>query len=151
MSWIQKLYETYDNCQSMVSAGSEDNEVPLLPICHTTQKAQIEIVLDQKGEFKKARVIPKDEARTIIPSTENSAGRTHINAHPLCDKLQYVAKDYRKYGGRKESGYEKNPEEKNKEETYYYNQIKDWCVSGNKHPKAIAVLNYVQNGTVIKN
>ena len=107
MSWIQKLYETYINCEQMVGVGADDNEVSLLPICHTTQKAQIEIVLNQDGIFKKARVIPKNEARTIIPSTERAAGRTHINAHALCDKLQYVAKDYREYGGKKKSGYEK--------------------------------------------
>src|SRR3989338_909376 len=104
MSWIQKLYETYDNCQSMVGVGTDDNKVPLLPICHTTQKAQIEIVLDQKGEFKKARVIPKNEARTNIPCTESSGGRTSGESpHPLCDKMQYVAADYAQYGGNKDN------------------------------------------------
>ncbi|MDP1624685.1 MAG: type I-C CRISPR-associated protein Cas8c/Csd1 [bacterium] len=102
MSWIQKLAETYDNCQSMIGAGSDDNEIPLLPICHTTQKAQIEITLDENGNFKRARVIPKEESRTIIPCTEKSGGRTtNEEAHPLCDKLQYVAADYEKYGGKK--------------------------------------------------
>ena len=149
MSWIQKLYETYINCEKMVGVGADDNEVSLLPICHTTQKAQIEIVLNQDGIFKKARVIPKNEARTIIPSTERAAGRTHINAHALCDKLQYVAKDYREYGGKKKSGYERNPLEKNKHETYYYEQLNEWCSLQDKHPKAIAILKYVQKGTVI--
>lgn len=150
MSWIQKLYETYNNCQAMIGVGADDNEVSLLPICHTTQKAQIEIVLDQDGYFNKARVIPKNEARTIIPSTERAAGRTHINAHALCDKLQYVAKDYREYGGKKKSGYERNSLEKNKDETYYYEQLNEWCsLQEDKHPKAIAILKYVQKGTVI--
>ena len=149
MSWIQKLYETYNNCEKMVGVGADDNEVSLLPICHTTQKAQIEIVLNQGGIFKKARVIPKNEARTIIPSTERAAGRTHINAHALCDKLQYVAKDYREYGGKKKSGYERNPLGKNKDETYYYEQLNEWCSLQDKHPKAIAILKYVQKGTVI--
>jgi len=149
MSWIQKLYETYNNCEKMIGVGADDNEVSLLPICHTTQKAQIEIVLDQDGLFKKARVLPKNEARTIIPSTERAAGRTHINAHALCDKLQYVAKDYSDYGGKKKSGYERNPTEKNKDETYYYEQLNEWCSSQDKHPKAIAVLKYVQKGTLI--
>lgn len=149
MSWIQKLYETYNNCEKMVGVGAADNEVSLLPICHTTQKAQIEIVLNQDGIFKKARVIPKNEARTIIPSTECAAGRTHINAHALCDKLQYIAKDYREYGGKKKSGYERNPLKKNKDETYYYEQLNEWCSLQDKHPKAIAILKYVQKGTVI--
>jgi hypothetical protein len=76
MSWIQKLYETYNNCQSMVGVESNGNEVPLVPISHTTQKAQVEIVIDGNGNFRRARVIPKDEARTIIPCTEKSGGRT---------------------------------------------------------------------------
>ncbi len=76
MSWIQKLYETYENCSAMIGPGKLENEIPLLPICHTTQKAQIEIVIDQDGIFKRARIIPKSDARTIIPCTEQSGGRT---------------------------------------------------------------------------
>lgn len=102
MSWIQKLYETYDNCQSMVGKSTDDNKTPLLPICHTTQKAQIEIIIDQKGNFNRARVVPRDDAKTIIPCTEDSGGRTRgERAHPLCDKLQYIAADYQQYGGSK--------------------------------------------------
>jgi CRISPR-associated protein Csd1 len=98
MNWIQSLYETYENCQNMIGVVGDENEVPLLPICHTTQKAQIEITLDAKGNFRRARVLDKEEARTIIPCTEKSAGRTSGEAaHPLCDKLQYVAGDYEDY------------------------------------------------------
>lgn len=104
MSWIQKLYDTYEACESMVDVVNTDNEIPLLPICHTTQKAQIEIVIDGNGSFKRAVVIPKNEARTIIPCTESSGGRTSgMSPHPLCDKLQYIAGDYKKFGGNKES------------------------------------------------
>jgi CRISPR-associated protein Csd1 len=124
----------------MIGTSSNDNEVPLLPICHTTQKAQIEIVIDQNGNFKRARVVPKDEARTIIPCTEGSGGRTSGEApHPLCDKLQYVAEDYSKYGGDK---------------AYYFNSfrkgLEKWCESKHSHPKAEAVLKYIEKGNVIK-
>lgn len=106
MSWIHKLFETYENCSSMIGKVASGKDVPLLPICHTTQKAQIEIVIDHQGNFKRARVIPKDEARTIIPCTEKSGGRTSGEApHPLCDKLQYVAADYSKYSGDGDSYY----------------------------------------------
>jgi CRISPR-associated protein Csd1 len=88
----------------MVGKVEDNVKVPLLPICHTTQKAHIEIVIDGKGTFKRARVVPRELARTIIPSTEDSAGRTSgKRAHPLCDKLQYVAKNYEEYGGAKKS------------------------------------------------
>jgi len=125
MSWIQKLYETYENCQSMVGAGSADNVVPLLPICHTTQKAHIEIVIDQKGNFKRARVVPKNQARTVIPCTESSGGRTSgTTPHPLCDKLQYIAADYTKYGGKKKSCFRPSSAEydKNEIENEYFKE-----------------------------
>lgn len=149
MSWIQKLYETYENCQSMIGSGSDKNEVPLLPICHTTQKAQIEIVIDQDGNFKHARVVPKNEARTIIPCTESSGGRSgkKPETHPLCDKLQYVAKDFIDYGGKVTIGYAKDPKEPHKK---YQEVIKKWCKSEYSHPKAKAVLEYIEKGNMIK-
>lgn len=138
MSWIQKLYETYNNCQSMIGAGTDDNEVPLLPICHTTQKAQIEITLDGKGQFRRARVVPKDEARTIIPCTESSGGRTSGEAaHPLCDKLQYIAKDYKQYGGEKDSYYES-----------YFTQLSSWAES-EKNKKIQLIYKYIESGNII--
>lgn len=140
MSWIQKLFETYENCQSMIGAVSDDNEVPLLPICHITQKAQIEIAIDQDGNFRRAGVIPKNNARTIVPCTESSGGRTSGEApHPLCDKLQYVAADYKKYGGDKAYYF-----------SSYLNGLIKWCDSKYSHPKAEAVLKYIEKGNVIK-
>lgn len=139
MSWIQKLYETYNNCQSMIGVEENDRGVPLLPICHTTQKAQIEIVLDHEGNFRRAKVISKDEARTIIPCTEKSGGRTSGEApHPLCDKLQYIAQDYRKYGGRKKP-YSAS----------YIAQLGEWCSSAYFDPKLLVVLKYVKKGHVV--
>ena len=49
MSWIQKLYETYE--QSADAPQFVNADPPLLPICHVTQNAQIEIVLDDQGNF----------------------------------------------------------------------------------------------------
>jgi len=140
MSWIQKLYETYDNCQSLIGKVASEKEVPLLPICHTTNKAQIEIVIDHQGNYKRARVVPKDDARTIIPCTESSGGRTSGEApHPLCDKLQYVAKDYKDYGGDKKPYFES-----------YISNLEAWCESTFSHQKAKAVLAYINKGTVVR-
>ncbi|MGE5606407.1 MAG: type I-C CRISPR-associated protein Cas8c/Csd1, partial [Bacteroidota bacterium] len=149
MSWIQKLYETYENCRSMIGVGSDDNEVPLLPICHTTQKAQIEITIDQEGNFIRARVVPKEEARTIVPCTETSGGRTGSKpeTHPLCDKLQYIAGDFLDYGGEVTSGYAKNPREPHER---YKEILRKWCESEYSHPKAKAVLKHIEKGNVIK-
>ncbi len=140
MSWIQKLYETYNNSQSMIGAGTDDNDVPLLPICHTTQKVQVEIVIDGKGNFRRANVIPKDEARTIIPCTEDSGGRTSGPvAHPLCDKLQYIAIDYAAHGGSKKPCFD-----------LYISQLENWCASEFTDEKIVAVLKYVKKGKVIE-
>lgn len=138
MSWIQDLAETYENCKSMIGTGSDDNEVPLLPICHTTQKAQIEIVLDETGKFKRAKVLQKNESRTIIPCTENSAGRTSGPvSHPLCDKLQYVASDYKAFGGEKDSFH-----------NLYLDELGKWVANGAPQ-KAQLIYKYVQRGRVI--
>ncbi len=140
MSWIQKLVETYDNCQSYIGSETSDNEVPLLPICHTTQMAQIQIALDEDGNFLRARVVPKSDARTIIPCTESSSGRTSgLVAHPLCDKLQYIAKDYQEFGGSKKTGYD-----------LYEVLLGNWCSSEFSHPKTNSIYHYIKKGEVIR-
>lgn len=149
MSWIQKLYETYENCQLMVGIINGEKQVPLLPICHNTQQAQIEIVIDHNGDFKRARVVSKDDATTVIPCTESSGGRAGkkpVN-HPLCDKLQYIAGDFIDYGGVVTTGYAKNPKEPYES---YCDALKKWCESEFSNPKVKAILKYVEKGSVIK-
>jgi CRISPR-associated protein Csd1 len=140
MSWIQRLCETYDNCQSMIGVVSNGNDVPLLPIYHTTQMAHVEIVLDGRGNFRRAIVVPEEDARTIIPCSEESSGRTSGEAaHPLCDKLQYVAADYKKFGGSKDSYF-----------SLYNQKLGAWCNSIYAHPKAFAVWEYTKKGDIIR-
>ena len=149
MSWMHKLHETYGNCESMVGKITSEKEVPLLPICHTTQKVQLEIVIDHQGNFRRARVVPKDDARTIIPCTEASGGRAgkKPECHPLCDKLQYLAEDFIQYGGQVTSGYANDPSKPFKN---YSRLLSNWCNSKFSHPKACAVLKYTQKGSVVK-
>jgi len=151
MSWIQKLYETYDNCQTMVGYSTDESKRPLLPICHMTAQAHIEIVIDKEGNLRKARLITdKNDAATIIPCTEGSGSRAgkKPECHPLCDKLQYVAGDFEEYGGAVTSGFVKDPEEPYRN---YLKVLTDWCKSKYVHPKAQAVLKYVKKKTLIKN
>ena len=133
MSWLLKLYETYERC-----AGHEPDGAPkLMPIGHTPQQAHIEVALDSLGNLKRAGVIPKVE--TVMPATEKSATRASGEAaHPLADKVQYVAEDYPAFGGKKK-GYFPG----------YLRQLEAWCRSPSTHPKARAVLAYVRKGTVI--
>jgi len=150
MSWIQKLYETYNNCQANIGYSDEEGVRPLLPICHITTQAHIEIVISKDGNFRRARVIiDKRDMTTIIPCTDGSASRagSKPECHPLCDKLQYVAGDFSKHGGSVTSGFAKKPEEPHKK---YTEILTKWCQSEFVHPKAEAVLSYVKKGTVIK-
>lgn len=141
MTWVSRLCETYDNCSAGVLKA--DTEKSLLPIGHTTQYAQIEIVLDADGNFRSARALDRNndenEAVTIIPCTEDSANRTRgLEPHPLFDKLQYVAGDYSTYVPGKESGFDA-----------YVNNLRRWCDSPYSHPMIRAVLSYVLKRTMI--
>ncbi len=137
MSWMERLYQTYEN--NAVLIGSQVDANPLLPICHTTQNAQVHVVVDGFGNFLRAHVVPKSDARTIIPSTEKSAGRTNRPVpHPLSDKLQYVAADYPKFGGDREACFDE-----------YFEQISAWCSFDFSHPKVCAVREYLKKGTLL--
>ena len=134
MAWIEKLHATYEACKGREPPGSE----PLMPISHTQQQSHIEITIDNNGVFKGASVVPKVE--TVIPATEQSAGRTGSKPppHPLCDKIQYCAKDYPEFGGTKPSFFNE-----------YEQLLSSWCASEFSHPKAEAVLTYVRKGMVV--
>ena len=135
MSWMQKLYRTYE---SILEQGVTDDTEPLTPIGHTIQNAHIVIVIGGQGNFQTARVMPPKTA-ILLPATESSENRTSGEApHPLADKIQYVAKDYANYGGEKKTYFDG-----------YLKQLKTWCESPFAHPKVQAVLHYVAKGRVV--
>ena len=144
MSWIQKLYETYDRCAGNEPAGAER----LMPICHTTQQTQIEIVIDEDGKFKRASVLDKTQSTTMIPCTEESGGRAGSKPvnHPLCDKLQYVARDFLAYGGEVTSGFSAKPEEPHQT---FIDGLRGWAGSESSHSKVASILRYVERGKLI--
>lgn len=137
MSIWQRAVETYD-CHSDQAGVYEIGKVPLAPISHIVKDADIEIVLDQEGNFLDATSLKsKDKSdlsqKTIIPITEDSAGRggTTFFAHPLSDQLCYTAPCY--------------PERYQK----YADQIADWANSEFSHPKVCAVSAYIHKGTIV--
>ena len=134
MSWIQRLYETYECCSVHTNVESE---VPLTPLYHVVQQAHIEITLDSQGNFRGAAVIGKEN--TVIPATEQSAtARTSgVVPHPLCDHVKYCAGDYRE-----------DDKPNNKYFMSYRDQLQRWCKSEFSHPKAVAVLKYIEKETV---
>ncbi len=126
MSWIERLNETYDACfgQPQFRNG------PLTPIDHVEQQAHIEIAIDEHSNFLRASVVPKEN--TLLPATEKSAGRASgPAAHPLCDKLRYVAADYG-----------------SPDHILYLEQLRSWVRHSN-NPRLIALLAYVERGTIV--
>ena len=138
MSWMQMLYDTYESCAGNKQVP-DSNE--LCPVGYSIQNAHVEIIIDNNGKIREANLISKkDDQKTMIPVTEKSAGRTSGEApHPLCDSIQYCAKDYPKYGGVRSSYFDS-----------YIKQLKEWCDSFYTHKKVKAIYSYVSNGTVVE-
>lgn len=134
MSWMVKLYETYEAGMQLDLSDSDR----LMPICHTPQNAHIKICIDSEGNFKHAQVLEKTQI--VLPATEKSAGRSSGEApHPLADKIQYVAKDYAEFGGKKKAYFKG-----------YLEQLGQWSESQNSHIMVKAVKQYVEKGTVVR-
>lgn len=133
MSWMQRLYKTYQQASAM---DLPDAEKPV-PAEHTIQNAHINIVIDKDGKFRRASVLEKTQI--ILPATETSQNRTgNDTPHALADTIQYVAKDYNDFGGEKKSFFKT-----------YSNQLKKWCDSEFTHPKVRAILTYITKGRVV--
>jgi CRISPR-associated protein Csd1 len=144
MSWMEKLHQTYESC----AASAQFSQHPLLPIGHTTQQAHVEVVIDEDGAFRRARVLERSEQTTVIPCTEGSGGRAGSKPknHPLCDKLQYVAGDFREFGGIVTSGFSGDSAEPFKS---YRDDLAAWAASGCSHPKLHAILRYIDKKQVV--
>lgn len=114
MAWMKRLAETYDLYQDLAGIV-KDGQPVLLPVSHSTINAQIEVTLNEKGEFVQGKVVEKGDEVTIIPVTEDSAARSSgVAPHPLCDKLCYVAGDY--------SLFVVDGKKKKHDKTEYYNK-----------------------------
>ena len=139
LSWTDELMRAYDILNST-------NDRNLLPLCHSTQNAQITIDINSDGTIPSigfAEKVEKEDAVTIIPITEDSSSRgAGINPHPLADKLIYIAGDYPKYADVKKS-----------DNSDYYNayieNLKKWCESGSAPQEVKAVYTYLSKGTII--
>ena len=143
MSWIEKLNETYNNCSREIGKEilNDKGELKsiLMPICHTSQNAQIEIVIDGEGNYLRALVVPKSDNQTIFPATSSSASRTtNLAPMPLTDKLQYIAGDYTEFGGKKKSGFNK-----------FKSRLERWSKSSFTSFQVDAVLKYISQGCVV--
>lgn len=131
MGLLQKAVETYDAHRDLVGVEIAEHQM-LVPVSHILTKANLEITLEDNGNFAGARVVDDSEPKIPIPATEESAGRTSgACAHPLCDKLCYIS--------------DVDPDK----HKLYVDQLTEWCNSEYSHPMLKPILTYVKNGTII--
>lgn len=140
MSWLNDLYLTYEACKSEAGVVKEGQPL-LLPIAHLTQNAQLEVVLDEEGNFLRAYRVDKEDAVTIVPVTEDSGSRSGkaVFPHPLADKLEYVAGDY----GDFVSGWKREKFE------LYIARLEMWVMSPYSLPQIKSVYQYLHRGTLM--
>lgn len=132
MSWIQKLYETYEQTALMHT----EEKIQPWPVAHFSKRAHVEIVIDESGQLRRIKKLGATESATLIPVTEASLGRagSKIAPHPLCEETSYCAIDF--------------PDGNKKKQTAYFSNLEKWCQSGQAHPKAKAILAYLKRATL---
>lgn len=134
MGLMTQAYNTYCAMEKQYVGVYGEAKEPLVPVSHQIAKADLEITLDSEGNLLDARQVDPKEATTIIPVTEQSAGRTGDTccAHPLCDQLRFFSPRY-------PAKYEA-----------YLTQLHRWEGSPYSHPKLSAIAGYVEKGSILE-
>lgn len=156
MTWIQKLYRTYEAVEQNVQLSDLDKEM-LAPLWHSPQTAHINITLDGDGNFISAKVLG-EKPIVMLPVTESSEGRTSgLAPHALADSLQYIAKDLGLTYEKKEiqeiegkNGKKKKIETKKEDLIFnlYIEQLDKWCLKTD-NPKVLSIQKYLHKGMVL--
>jgi len=152
---FNELYLLYEKNKEL--AGMEkDGETMLLPIAHSTNNAQVEIVIDNNGNFRRAKTVDESDRTTLVPVTEDAGSRGDKAPYPLSSKLIYLSSDYEKYTLNKISKDKKMKiDKKNNDKkniipfNIYFNQLQEWANSKYTHPKVEAIFKYINKKTVI--
>ena len=155
MTWISNLIKTYDFNE--LSIGKFDNRAVLLPIFHMVRFVDIEIYIDQEGNFIRAEKVPKDDQMTIFPETEDSTKRGYgEKPKPLFDNLSYIAGDYDDYmndsnsdsGDSKETD-SKPQKKKRKNFDKYIEELEKWVNSDYSCDKIESIYKYLKKEQVM--
>ena len=135
MSLLQQACDTYDYAEK--DYAGRYNAVlqsPLAPICHIVANATIEITVNAEGQYVQGTEVEDGDAKTVIPATEDSAGRSGTNPkpHPLCDYLEYyLPKNVNKY-------------------LLYIEQLEEWASSDYSHPLLCPILTFIKSGSIVQ-
>lgn len=147
MSWENELYNVYET-----QCGKEfDGEEGITPIYHSKAYADIEITINENGDFQKAKFLvsnekdkeKNDDTVTYYPITDESAGRSGRKPvpHPFMDQFKYLAGDYSPDNDGKKPFYEKLFK-------VYIGNLKKWCESDCSHPAIKSVYKYLSKETL---
>ena len=172
MSWIQKLYQTYEYVQEQ---GLDDEDLAL-PF-HMSKAVHLRVVLNDKAELVHAESIKRQLPIQAPENVLNKAGST-IAPSALHDSLKYIAKTAEKYltieyisevakkrapqkGGKKWQEFLVGSEDKKRQfldkqkqeykESFiaYEEQLFNWVQFSNL-PELKIVLQYIQKGSLIE-
>lgn len=143
---FQDLVKVYDNNQNQAGKFEVDRygkQYTLLPSSHVSVSIQLEVTLDSKGNFITANKVNKDDKTTVIPATIKSANRSNKPvAHPLQDKIKYVAGDYEQYAVADKDAA--------KCRSLYYELLAEWAESPQSNSKIQAIYNYQKKNCLIR-
>ena len=142
MSWLSRLYHTYEQVKNNADAQLH---YALMPYYHVKQNVQIIVKINDKGDFVSARLARDGNGKlkslfVTVPATNDSASRAgkYPSAHPLSDKIQYLAKSYQQV-------YENHDFH-----AEYIGLLKNWVESNYSHKKVKAVLEYLTTHDLIE-
>ena len=170
MSWMQKLYQTYEYVQKQ-DLDDEDLALPF----HISKAVHLKVVLDEKAKLVRAERFD-GKKQVPIQVTEKSSKRagSTIASYALHDNLQYIAKTAKRYLtieylsriAEKDSGKKwkeflagSDAEKQNFADTekakyqscfkFYEKQLSDWAAFSHLQEINI-VLRYIQKGSLIE-
>jgi CRISPR-associated protein Csd1 len=134
VSWIEQLSKTYDACFGRDETGFQS----LTAVSTVPQTTQLHIQLKPDGTFFHAEIDELENTPMFV--TEDSASRSGKEpaANPLTEQLEYCAQGVEQYGGN--SAKHKR----------YLKLLNAWADSPFTDPKVLAVRQYIQSGTLLK-
>lgn len=138
MSWAEQLYKAYDVHAAEIGEFTSHG-VPLLPIYHTTFRADVEVVVNRDGDFLSATVLDDSNCVMILPGTAASIARTsNPEPYPLFDRIQYLAGDYSDFVPSKNFFYDE-----------YMDILEEWQKSEYTHPVLEPIYTYLNKGLLL--
>lgn len=137
MTLLNDLYQVYED--------NIDDADALMPLSHMTTTAHIKVEISIDGDFERAYELPP-KTSISLPCTIESAGRANgIVAHPLHDKLRYVAGDIENFGIKL-----RRTKQNQSSFDVYLSQLSEWASSEQSVPEVRAVYNYLKKRTLIQ-